>query len=326
MDKINTELIVTSVNNRTKIYFALKIFVAVLLLVYLLKFVDLKNILLTFTKANFDLLAVCFVLLIPNIILQYWKWKITCNALLNETNSKKIIISLFYGFPAAVFTPGRAGEYFGRGLAFKHHHLSEVIIATAVDKFFTMVVTFITGTIGMIIFIDKYYETSSYLPMPLMISFILFVFLGLAFLFSKKVRFLKSELFTDKPKWMVKIYNRLLVLNNLDQKFAFKMLLISFLFFFCYVFQFVLLIYSFTHHGYFVYYFLAALVIMFSKSILAPISVSELGVREGAAVFFLTQMGESSSAALNASLLLFVVNILIPSLIGLILLFMRIHD
>jgi uncharacterized membrane protein YbhN (UPF0104 family) len=62
---------------------------------------------------------------------------------------------------------------------------------------------------------------------------------------------------------------------------------------------------------------------MFTKSILSPITFGELGIREGAAIFFLTQMGELSSTALNASLALFFINIIIPSLIGLSLLFLK---
>jgi len=65
---------------------------------------------------------------------------------------------------------------------------------------------------------------------------------------------------------------------------------------------------------------------MFAKTILSPLSFSELGVREGASIFFLTQMGESSSTALNASLSLFIINIIVPSLIGLFLLFVKNDD
>ena len=62
---------------------------------------------------------------------------------------------------------------------------------------------------------------------------------------------------------------------------------------------------------------------MFVKTVIPPVSLGELGIREGASVYFLTTMGETSSVAFNASIFLFIINLLIPSLIGLVLLMKR---
>jgi len=37
---------------------------------------------------------------------------------------------------------------------------------------------------------------------------------------------------------------------------------------------------------------------------------------EGASVYFLTQMGETASVGFNSSIFLFIINLLIPALIG----------
>jgi len=55
---------------------------------------------------------------------------------------------------------------------------------------------------------------------------------------------------------------------------------------------------------------------MFVKTIIPPISLGELGIREGASVFFISKMGEVSSVGFNASIFLFIINLLIPALIG----------
>ena len=62
---------------------------------------------------------------------------------------------------------------------------------------------------------------------------------------------------------------------------------------------------------------------MFAKTIIPPISLGELGIREGASVYFLTQFGETASAAFNASIFLFIINLLIPAVVGLVLLLKR---
>src|SRR3989304_7882269 len=313
-------------NIKARVYAALKILVAVSLLVYLFSFFELKNIVSTFLSADIFLLILSAVLLLPNIYLQYWKWKITCDKLIGERSRRKILLSLFYGFPAAVFTPARAGEYFGRGLAFKDYRISEIIIATIVDKFFTILDTFIIGSVGTILFINRYYQSSIYVSLPMIISFIVLSAIVVTFVFSNKEWFYKLFSPIFKFKLFSKIGEKLSILKNLDRDFTFKMISISTLFFFCYLLQFVILFAAFAHHIEFVKFLWAAAVIMFAKTILSPISLSELGVREGASIFFLTKMGETASTALNASLSLFVINIIVPALVGLFLLFVKNDD
>jgi len=56
---------------------------------------------------------------------------------------------------------------------------------------------------------------------------------------------------------------------------------------------------------------------------LIPISISGLGVRENLAVYFLGLYGISGSAAVGVSLLVFVINVILPALAGLVILFLR---
>lgn len=55
---------------------------------------------------------------------------------------------------------------------------------------------------------------------------------------------------------------------------------------------------------------------MFTKTIIPPISFGELGIREGASVFFITQLGEVASVGFNASIFLFSINLVLPAIIG----------
>ena len=62
--------------------------------------------------------------------------------------------------------------------------------------------------------------------------------------------------------------------------------------------------------------FLGFAAMMFVKS-LVPLSLGDLGIREAGSVYFYAIRGIPHASALNASLLLFVINILLPSLLGL---------
>lgn len=60
----------------------------------------------------------------------------------------------------------------------------------------------------------------------------------------------------------------------------------------------------------------AAAAVVFVKSAL-PITFGELGVGEAASIHFFGQFGVPKAAAFDASILLFMINMVIPSLVGL---------
>ncbi len=315
-----------SQNLKSKVFFLFKLIVALSLLFYLFTYVQLKNVVETISNSNVSLLLTSLVLLVPNIYLQYLKWRMTCKQLLGENRKRNTFLSLFYGFPPAVFTPGRTGEYIGRGLAFKDRPFMEIILATFVDKFFNVLVTITFGIISSILFMKVYYQTNNFISLPLLIVFSMIVIFAIVIIFSNKDWLYNLTTPLHRFKLLKGIEEKLLILKKLDSGFAIKMFLVSLLFFLCYLLQFMILMIAFSHHYEVWKYFWAANLIMFAKSILSPISISELGIREGASVFFLTKMGESSSTALNASLILFFINIIIPSVIGIFLLFVKNDD
>jgi uncharacterized membrane protein YbhN (UPF0104 family) len=104
------------------------------------------------------------------------------------------------------------------------------------------------------------------------------------------------------------------------------MVFISIAFYTCFILQFALLAAAFSGHFNFIHYIWAGNLVMFAKTIIPPVSLGELGIREGASVFFLHIFGEPNSAGFNASIFLFLINMLIPSVIGLFLLLKRNND
>ncbi|MCJ7554630.1 MAG: hypothetical protein MUO34_12180, partial [Ignavibacteriaceae bacterium] len=101
---------------------------------------------------------------------------------------------------------------------------------------------------------------------------------------------------------------------------------VSFLFYLCFLIQYVLLVASFSNQLHFVDYLWAGNLVMFAKTIIPPISLGELGIREGASVYFISRLGESASVGFNASIFLFLINVLLPSIIGFILLVKKSND
>ena len=286
------------------------------LLIYLINSVDYRQIISAIKNANIFIIGVVVLLGVLNIYLQYTKWRITCTEVLNVKDNKKIFRSLFFGFSAGIITPLRIGEYFGRGIEFRDNSLVQVTVATLIDKFFPLLMVALFGSVSSLLFIYNYYNVSFYIVLSLFILIFTFFYLLIILLVSK--RFWKSLLFSrlDTSGRVKPFLEKLRIFENLDRKYFFKMILVSFLFYSCFLIQYALLVISFSNHFEFLHYLWVANLIMFTKTIIPPISFGELGIREGASVYFLTQMGETASVGFNSSILLFIINLLIPALIG----------
>ena len=311
---------------KTLILATAKVVIALGLLCYLVYAVNFEEILTAIKLANIYLIAVAFLLCFVNIYLQFYKWKITANIVLQENHNSKIWFSLFYGFSAGVFTPARIGEYFGRAIVFKNHSLLRVTLATLLDKLFLLLLVAFFGSISSILFIHYYYGVTIYLTAGLFLLVFALFYLFFWMIFNDK--FWDNVLFTKlrdsiKLHWL---FEKVRVFRKLDKKYATKMLLISFLFYICFLIQYAVLVAAFSNHTNYFEYLWAGNLIMFAKTIIPPVSLGELGIREGASVFFITILGESASVGFNASIFLFFINVLIPSLIGLTLLVKKNDD
>lgn len=305
--------------------FILKIFIAAGLLIFLVGKVDFKQFMLVISNAKISFLLIAFLLLAVNLYLQFKKWELTCGKYLGTKNRSQIIYSLFAGLSAGTFTPARVGEYFGRAVAFKDKPVSKITVATFIDKFFPLLIVALAGSISSVLFIYFYYHTSILLSAALL-AVLFAIFYLVIFLISKPglLETLAEKTFPDNKR-VASFLEIIKHFRNPGRQYPLKMSIFSFLFYLCYIFQFSLLIAAFSGGYDFIHYFWAANLVMFTKSLIPSISFAELGIREGAAVFFLGSMGLTSIVAFNAALSLFFINVLLPSLTGLFFLLKKDH-
>lgn len=293
-----------------------KILIALGLLYYLVTSIEYDQIISAIRNANIEIILIVFLLGFLNIYLQYLKWGITCREVLGVQNNSKIFRSLFYGFSAGIITPFRIGEYFGRGIEFKDKSLIQVTIATLVDKFFPLLMVASIGSVSSLLFIYYQYNVSIYLIISLFILIFTLFYLFIVLLLSR--RFWDSMIFSKlkSSERFGSFLEKLKIFKSFDRIYFYKMVVVSFLFYSCFLIQYSLLVTAFSHHHNFTQYLWAGNLIMFAKTLIPPISFGELGIREGASVYFITQMGEIASVGFNSSIFLFIINLLIPALIG----------
>ncbi len=297
-----------------------KILIAVLLLRYIINQINLQDILIAFSRADILFLSLAVFLSLFNVYLQYWKWEVICKNILGESSKKKIWISLFYGLSAGSFTPARVGEYFGRAILFKDKPFLLVTVATLIDKFYFLVVISFTGALASILFIHYYYHVTIFITAALFIFvFVLSYFIVYLLLNPGVWKDTIFEKFYSSEK-IRSLTEKLAAIKNMDKKISFKLMFISLLFYFCVTFQYILLAAAFSHQLNFVTYIWAGILVFFAKTIIPPVAIADLGIREGASVFFIKMMGESASVGFNAAFFLFLINVLMPAAAGVILL------
>ena len=306
-------------------YFLIKIIIAAGLLLFIVEKINLKEIFSVFSTADYNLIIFAFILSFLNLYIQFLKWETVCSNYLNINNKKKIFISLFHGFAAGIFTPARIGEYFSRGLVLREKSVFKIAAATFVDKFFPLLPVAFFGGVSFIFYLNYHYQLSFFISFLLLISVIIITYFFLRQIFKGK--FLK--IIPDKIKYskkFEKVLPSIEQLTKLDSKFISRMSFISVSFYFCYLVQFAILVSAFSHNFKFLQYLWNGSLIMFSKSIIPQISIGELGIREGFSVYFFSKIGETAATAFNAAFFLFLINLVFPSLLGLILLYKKSDD
>jgi len=311
---------------KSTIIILVKIIIAAGLLTYLINHVDPDEIITAVREANLWFVFAAFLLLFLNIYLQYWKWEVVCRKVLGISDKKKIITSLFYGFSAGSFTPGRIGEYFGRAILFRDKSISDVTVATLIDKAIPLLIIAFTGALSSILFIHFYYHVTVFITASLFIFVFVLSYIFLYLILNPSIW--KNTIVSKikKSKKLVFLVEKLSIIKKIDKSVSYRVAYISALFFICILLQYVLLASAFSHHFNFMNYLWVGVLIFFAKSIIPPVSIGDLGIREGASVFFISFVGENGSIGFNAAIFLFLINILIPAIIGMLLLFQKNDD
>jgi uncharacterized protein (TIRG00374 family) len=305
--------------NRNLFLFTIKILTAAGLLIFISYTLNPAKIISGFKEAEKTLILFALGLSILNIYLQFLKWKLVCKTLLNERSSKKIFLSLFYGFSLGSFTPARVGEFFGRAIAFtEDQSLLKITSSVLIDKFFSLIIVLIIGSVSFLFYLKQSISVTILFSI-IIISLFFIILIKSNYLFLKKI----IPLSFRKLKTISSFYSEISFFFQTDNKFRIKMLLLSFLFYSCFVLQFALLVGAFANHFYLVKYLEAGNLVMFAKTLFPPISIGELGIREGVSAFFVKSIGENAVTGFNASIFLFLMNILLPGITGLFLLIKR---
>ncbi len=293
----------------------LKLVITVTVMLIVAGKVDFKEIYTAFRNPQnplFIFLAV--ILLFPNLFIQWYRWHFLLKLVQKDVPVSESISSFFGGLVAGFVTPGRIGEL-GRSLFLRQIDRLQAIGLLIIDKFYAFIVILTGGLWGIILLICYLFNYSTFMMIPLATAGVIIglacVIVGLhpgwmrTFLYHISI-FLPAR---DKMKQLISC------MDHFTRADARKFFIYTIVFYCIFIVQFCLLAFAFQKISW-TTALTATTATILAKTLL-PISLADLGIREGAAMFFFLKFHVEKVTAFNSSILLFAINILIPTFIGL---------
>ena len=277
---------------------------------------DVKTSVTTINNTLFILLALFLVSV--NIYLEGIKWKLQLKPI-EDISIWKSFISIFTGITSGMFFPNRMGNFLGRIFMLEKGDRIKAAMVTIVGGFGQMIATISVGLIASLFFVKKYLVLLT-IAAIFIIAMLLIMYFNIQIL--KYFHFLIPKKFKEKTKEYFEIFS---FYNKIE---LLKILTISFLRYFLYTFQFVLLIWAFNIP---LTYFQAMIPISLTyvlMMIIPFITITEIAVRGSVSILvfekWLVINNINTSYGMmvfSASSLLWIFNIAIPSVIGLFLIY-----
>lgn len=246
------------------------------------------------------LILVAFLMPI-NWFIEAIKWKFLLKPILNISASKSleaILSGLTFGF----VSPRSIGDYFGRAIFVNRSDRINAIFPTIIGRMSQLVPTLVGGSLGAIFLLGKITQVTwiSLWGLLLLIS-VLIIFI----IFSAERKYIKVNLFRQG----------MMNYNFIDYL---KVLFYSFLRYAVFSFQFLLVLKIFGAEGSLLLLFAGITWIFLAKSIMPSFNfLSDLGIREFSAILFFEAFDLPLEPVLIGSIIIWLINILFPSIIGL---------
>jgi uncharacterized protein (TIRG00374 family) len=304
---------VSAYTRHKRIFIIVKLLIAAVIVTLLVRRISAQELREALWQAEWSWIFCAMLLLTVNLYLQYRRWEILVHRVQPDTPRRRIFSSLLSGITLGFITPGRIGE-FSRAFFIREGQWPQLLGLTALDKFYALLVLYFFGLLGILPFLQRHVELLIW--MPLMIT--LLIFFLLLFLLLIHPPFMAAVLRRFEKHWhkRKRVHQLIAGLEVLPSRIAMKLSLLALGQVCTYTIQFYLLVRAFAPvplvKG------LQALTATLWVKTMLPISIGDLGVRESAAIYFLGELGVPPAAAFDGSMLLFIINVLIPAVAGLV--------
>jgi uncharacterized membrane protein YwzB len=277
--------------------------------------------------ANIKIVILVLLLMCLNWSIEALKWKLLIKKMQPITffEALKGVLS---GVAVGTFTPNRIGEFGGRILYLKEHQKIRGIVVTIIGSIGQIMVTLTTGLAASYIFILKYLDIrfikeneSILLKSTLLTSIVLLISLFLVVYFNLN---LIDKLIARIP-FLRKVRKYISIVATFGYADLLKLLILSYIRFSVFAFQFYLLTIIFKVNAPFLPSLVMICMIFFTQTIIPSFTITELGVRVKIASFFFGYIIATSNTfgIEYSSSVLWIINLIFPAIIGMIFLLQR---
>lgn len=239
--------------------------------------------------------------------IESFKWKL-CTEQIESISYKTALKSVFTGICLGNLAPGRAMEFVAKIYFFKPENRPTITILHFINGMFQMLITVIVGLISIA------YKLTENKTSNNLIYFILIGGLALIIFFCWAIL---NVGFIQKKLKFIKWFNK----NNSNEiKFSLKLILtlisLSTIRYFVFTFQFYLFYKTLTPEAEMLTTFASIAAYFMITSLVPMISFIEPAIRAAIALFVFNQSNESSITIVLCATVLWLINVVIPSIIG----------
>ena len=229
--------------------------------------------------------------------------------------------SVFAGLTTGIFTPNRIGEYAGRIVFLQPAIRLKAVAYLFIDRVCQMIVTIFMGTIAFEYFWAFHSEELLTL-LPLSALKLEFFRLSLWFLsFASPIALLLIQQFAPFLPGLRKysFFQKMTAgFEDLSPVTVFQVIGLGTLRYLVFTAQYICLLLAFGYQGTLTLAIAMVLSVFLVKSIIPSITLTELGIRESVAITIMGSFAVSGFIAFSSTFFLYLMNIILPSIIGLI--------
>ena len=269
-------------------------------------------------KENYFTISVVVFMMFINWLVESLKWRFMISKI-EDISIFTSLRAIFSGITVSSFTPNRVGEYGGRVFCLEKSDRIQAVFITVLCSMAQLLTTILLGSISFFILHENFLQDNSMLLFFNIeissFSFLLLLFFNFLFLFfyfnaSLLVKYIskyKYFKFLDKYINVIFLYTR---------KELMITLLYSVLRYLIFSSQFLILLHVFEVDINFFESILSVMLVFFFITLTPTITIAEIGVRGSVALLVFMKFSSNVIGILSSTFLLWVINLIIPAIIG----------
>jgi hypothetical protein len=281
-----------------------------------------SDVILQQIKQHYGVLVVIVLMMFLNWFLEALKWRFLISKI-EQISIKRSIRAIFSGITVSAFTPNRIGEYGGRVFCLEKADRIQAVLITVIGSMAQLVTTIFFGCIGLL-FLPKYWPELFSMVNAIEFGYPILVFLLALLSVLIVFLFLNVSLFSS----ILSKINFLRKYEKYNKVFSFytsaelaKVLLYSVARYAVFTTQFFILLQLFDINIAYADAIVLIMIMLFVVSIIPTIAITEIGVRGSAAIFLFGLLSFNSANIFSATFVMWIINLLLPALIGTVFIF-----